>query len=78
MEEFDVNCSLEIALTEIKDGQVSLRLRLVRQKLEGFREDAQAAIFGGQVLKVHDYGRLEQGAVITYEGLKVSVKVDTT
>jgi hypothetical protein len=75
-EEFDINCSLEITVSEVQNGQVSLKLRLLRVKAEGFREDAQQAIFGGTVLKAHDYLRLDAGSVISYEGLKVQVRVE--
>lgn len=75
--EHDIDAVLEIEIAGFSQNGVNLKLRLMRKKLNGFREDAMNAIFSGVVLKEHEYNGLTVGSRIVYQGIKSSVKVFT-
>lgn len=75
--EHDIEAVLEIEITGFSQTGVNIKLRLMRKKLEGFREDAMNAIFSGVVLKEHEYNALAVGSRIVYQGIKSSIKIVT-
>ena len=76
MEEVLVDGELEIEILGFDREGVNFKIRLRRDRKEGFRETMQQAMFNGVILKEEEYSCLPTGSIIGFDGIKIPVKVE--